>query len=102
MANNETKRCDMRVYWMLMSGEHAEIYDGSEPATKDKMVVYRIGVERLHKAEVKLVRPGAKVKIINVDNHLRTVDIATSGSLFLEVIGAGGAAFGWYEAVASR
>jgi hypothetical protein len=89
----------MRVYWMLISGEHAEIYDGADAAAKDKVVVYRIGVERLHKAEVKIVRPNAKPKIINVDSLVGTLDVATSGSLFLEVIGKDGAAFGWYEAL---
>jgi hypothetical protein len=89
----------MRVYWMLMASESAEIYDGSDAPTKDRVVVYRIGVQRLHKAEVKIVRPNAKPKIINADSRLSTVDVATTGSLFLEVIGKDGVAFGWYEAV---
>lgn len=89
----------MRVYWMLTGGESAEIYDGTEHQMGGKSVVYRVGVERLVQAEVKIVRQSAKPKLINADNRIRAVDIPVNGALFLEVTGKGGCAFGWYEAV---
>ncbi len=87
----------MRVYWMLQGGESAEIYDGLEPTAKDHVVVYRVGVERMIKAEVKIVRQKGPPKIINADSRIRVVDVAAAGALFLEVVGGGGSAFGWYE-----
>jgi hypothetical protein len=87
----------MRVYWMLRGGESVEIYDGSDAATKDKVVIYRVGVERMVQAEVKVVRTKAPPKIINADSRIRTIDVAATGALFLEVVGPTGVAFGWYE-----
>lgn len=89
----------MRVYWMLRGGESAEIYDGTEGPMREKAVVYRVGVERLAQAEVKIVRQGAKPKIINADSRIKAVDIPVNGALFLEVTGKDGCAFGWYEAI---
>jgi hypothetical protein len=91
-------RSTMRVYWMLRGGESAEIYDGAE-IEDAKPVVYRVGVERLVEAEVKIVRQDAGAKIINSDSRLKVIDIAVAGALFLEVSGERGVAFGWYEAV---
>lgn len=89
----------MRIYWMLRAGESTEIYDGMDGPAHDKVVVYRIGVERLVQGELKIVRPAGKPKIINKDSRTMVIDVATTGALFLEVIGNGGLAFGWYEAV---
>jgi len=61
--------------------------------------VCRIGVERMVKGEVKIVRSNAKPKIINNDSKVKVADVAVAGALFLEVIGPGATAFGWYEAV---
>jgi len=51
------------------------------------------------KGEVKIVRSNAKPKIINNDSKVKVADVAVAGALFLEVIGPGATAFGWYEAV---
>lgn len=83
---------------MLRSGESIEIYDGDGIA-KDRVVIYRVGVERFVQAEVKLVRPNAKPKIISRESRSPIIDVATAGALFLEATGQNGAAFGWYEAV---
>ena len=91
----------MRVYWMLQGGESAEIYDGSGRGDPKPSVVYRVGVERLIRAEVKIVRQDANPKIINADSRIKVTDVPVSGSLFLEVTGNGGCASGWYEAVAA-
>jgi hypothetical protein len=48
-------------------------------------------------AEVKVVRTKAPPKIINADSRIRTIDVAATGALFLEVVGPTGVAFGWYE-----
>jgi len=87
----------MRVYWMLRGGESIEIYDATEGIAKDKVIAYRVGVERFIQAEVKLVRPNAKAKIITRDSRSYVLDVATSGALYLEVSGKDGCAFGWYE-----
>jgi hypothetical protein len=89
----------MRVYWMLRGGESIEVYDGSDPDAKKKIIVYRIGVERMIGAEVKVVRPNGTPKILNAESRSLVIDVATSGSLFLEVLGNNGVAFGWYEAI---
>jgi hypothetical protein len=88
----------MRAYWMLRGGESMEVYDG-EDLGKGKIVIYRIGVERFYQAEVKLVRPSAKTKVLTRDSRSSIVDVAVSGALFLEVAGKDGCAFGWYEAI---
>jgi hypothetical protein len=88
----------MRVYWMLRGGESLEVYDGMDFA-KDKVLVYRIGVERFAQAEVKLVRPNVKAKIISRESRSPIIDIAVSGALYLEVTGKEGCAFGWYETI---
>jgi hypothetical protein len=84
---------------MLRGGESIEVYD-AEGVAKDKVIVYRVGVERFIQAEVKLVRPNAKAKIITRDSRSYVLDVATSGALYLEVSGKDGSAFGWYEALA--
>jgi hypothetical protein len=88
----------MRAYWMLRGGESMEVYDGEDLA-KGKVVIYRVGVERFYQAEVKIVRPNAKPKILSRDGRSRVLDVAVSGALFLEAVGKDGCAFGWYEAV---
>jgi hypothetical protein len=88
----------MRAYWMLRGGESIEVYDGEDLA-KGKVVIYRVGVERFHQAEVKIVRPNAKPKILTRDSRSTVLDVAVSGALFLEAVGRDGCAFGWYEAV---
>ena len=85
----------VRTYWGLQGGESIELYDGSQ--AKDQKAVYRIGVERVVKGEVKIIRPSGKPKIINADSRSKVVDILVSESLFLEFVGASGFAFGWYE-----
>lgn len=89
----------MRVYWGIQGGESAELLDGAE--AKDKKAIYRIGVERVVKGEVKIVRATGKQKIINNDSRLRVVDVVASESLFIEFVGGSGFAFGWYECVAT-
>lgn len=89
----------MRIHWLLRAGESIEIYDGMDGPAKDKVVVYRIGIERLVQGELKIVRPIGKAKIINKDSRATVIDVATSGALFVEVIGTRGLAYGWYEAV---
>jgi hypothetical protein len=84
---------------MLRGGESCEVYDGPEGNAKEKIVVYRIGIERLIQAEVKVVRQNGKSKIINGDSRIKVIDVATTGALFLEVIGRDACAFGWYEAI---
>jgi hypothetical protein len=86
---------------MLKGGESFEIYDGQDPTTKDKVVIYRVGVERLVSAEVKVVKPNGKPKILTKDSRHFTIDVAVTGALFLEVIGNGGCASGWFETVVS-
>ena len=88
----------MRVHWMLRSGESIEIYDGDGIA-KERVIVYRVGVERFVQAEVKLVRPNAKAKVISKESRSPIIDVAVAGALFLEATGKDGCAFGWYEAV---
>jgi hypothetical protein len=88
----------MRAYWMLRSGESIEVYDGEELA-KGKVIIYRVGVERFHQAEVKIVRPNAKTKVLTRDSRSSIFDVAVTGALFLEATGKDGCAFGWYEAV---
>jgi hypothetical protein len=88
----------MRAYWMLRGGESIEIYDGEELA-KGKIIIYRIGVERFFQAELKIVRPNAKPKILSRDSRSTTLDVAVSGALFLEATGKDGCAYGWYEVV---
>lgn len=88
----------MRVYWALRGGESSEIYDGID--AKEKVLVYRIGVDRLVEGEVKIVRNIGKPKIINNNSRSKVIDIAVSAALFIEVIGNGGFASGWYETVA--
>jgi hypothetical protein len=83
---------------MLRGGESIEIYDG-EGFAKDRVVTYRVGVERFVQAEVKLVRPNAKPKIISADSRAHVLDVAVSVALYLEVSGKDGCAFGWYEAI---
>lgn len=89
----------MRTYWMLRSGESIEVFDGQDVLAKDRSLVYRIGVERMITAEVKVVRTVGKVKIITRDSKSNVIDVPVSGALFIEVQGQGGVAFGWYEAV---
>jgi hypothetical protein len=88
----------MRAYWMLRGGESVEVYDGEDLA-KGKTLIYRIGVERFFQAEVKLVRPKAKTKMLSRESRSHLVDVAVVGALFLEVTGKDGCAFGWYEAI---
>ena len=89
----------MRVYWMLRGGESAEIYDGLDSISKSKVLVYRVGVERLINGEVKILRQTGNPKIINSDSRIRVIDMAVAGALYLEVVGKDAVAFGWYETV---
>jgi len=89
----------MRTYWGINGGENIEIYDGTD--AKDKKVIYRIGVERIFKGEIKIIKPGGKQKIINNESRMKIVDVVTSESLFIEFVGRDGSAFGWYEFVSA-
>lgn len=87
----------MRTYWGINGGESVELYDGGD--AKGKSVIYRICVERVVKGEVKIIRGGGKMKIINNDSRLKSVDLVVVESLYLEFVGANGFAYGWYECV---
>ncbi len=89
----------MRTYWGIQGGENLEIYDGSD--AKDRKVLYRIGVERIVKGEVKIIRPSGKPKIINNDSRMKVVDVVANESMFIEFVGSAGFAFGWFEFVAA-
>jgi hypothetical protein len=89
----------MKIYWGIHSGESIEVYDGDD--AKGKIVMYRIGVERVDKGEVKIVRPSAKPRIINNESRMKVLDITTNGSLFIEYVGKDGFACGWYEFVSA-
>lgn len=89
----------MRVHWTLRTGESIEVYDGVDGVAKDKVVVYRVGVERFHQGEVKIVRQSGKPKVLTKDSRSPVIDVAVAGALFIEVSGKDGLASGWYEAV---
>jgi len=91
----------MRVPFLLMGGESAEVFDiGSEPM-KDKVFVYRFCVERFAGCELKIVRDRQPARMIPADSRTRVVDVAVSSSLFVEAVGKG-AVSGWYELVGAR
>jgi hypothetical protein len=87
----------MRSYWGIQGGESVEIYNGAD--VKDRHIIYRIGVERVVKGEVKIVRGSGPAKIINNDSRLKAVDVTVKDSLFIEFVGPNGFAFGWWECV---
>ena len=87
----------MRTYWGIQGGESIELYDGQD--AKNQTVIYRIGIERIVKGEVKIIRSAGKPKIVNADSRSKVIDVVVSDSLFLEFVGPNGFAFGWYDCV---
>jgi hypothetical protein len=88
----------MRVSFMLLAGDSATALDLGEINTKGAIFIYRFCVERFANADLKILCDKQTPRLISADSKTRTLDIATSTSIYIETVGKG-SVHGWYEYV---
>lgn len=88
----------MRVSFMLLAGDSATALDLGEIETGGRIFIYRFSVERFAGADLKILCEKQKPRLISADSRTRTLDVATSTSIYIEAAGKG-AVQGWYEYV---
>lgn len=69
-------------------GASIEVFDGTLVRLRDKYVMYRITVSEFSGADLKIIT-GTRSKMVTPHGHNWSVDVAASGQLFLEAVGAG-------------
>lgn len=88
----------MKMQFMLMGGENFAVLEAGGDLFKGHALIYRFYVERFAGCELKIVRDNLPACIISPDSRARVVDVAATGSLFIEAVGTGAVA-GWYEMI---
>jgi hypothetical protein len=88
----------MRVSFMLLAGDSATALDVGGVNVEGSVFIYRFCVERFAGADLKILCDKQKPRLISADSRTRTIDVATSSSIYIEASGKG-AVHGWYEYV---
>ncbi len=88
----------MRVSFMLLAGDSATALDIGGINTNGRIFIYRFCVERFADADLKILCDKQSPRLISADSKTRTLDVATTTSIYIEAAGKG-AVHGWYEYV---
>ena len=88
----------MRVPFLLLSGDSATALDVGDLNIHGGIFIYRFCVERFAGADLKILCDKQKPRLISADSRTRTLDVATTTSVYIEAAGKG-AVLGWYEYV---
>lgn len=85
--------------FVLRSKQNCEIFDGTNLAAAHGAVVYRITLEHVDNAELKIIADGIQPKILAANSINKSIDIAVKKNLFLEALGQNGIVAGSYDVV---
>ncbi len=85
--------------FVLRSKQNCEVFDGTNLAAAHSVVVYRVTLEHVDNAELKIIADGVQPKILSGNSINKTIDIAVRKNLFLEALGQNGVVAGSYDVV---
>lgn len=83
----------------IKGGASIEVFDGTLVRIRDGCILYRITVTDFSGADLKIIT-GQRSKMVTPHGRNWSIDVAASGQLFLEAVGAGSVK-GSYEALFS-
>lgn len=85
--------------FVLRSKQNCEVFDGTNLSGAHAVVIYRITLEHVDNAELKIITDGVQPKIIAANSIHKTIDVAVKKNLFLEALGQNGVVAGSYDVV---
>ena len=83
--------------FVLRSKQNCEVFDGTNLAAVEGVVVYRITLDLAVDAELKIITDGVAPKILTANSLNKSIDIAVRKHLFIEATGANGVVVGSFD-----